>query len=102
MDFKKVAVGIFIFPIHCFNMKYSYPAIITVDKDDPTLLNVDFPDVVGGVTFGKGLDDALYMAGDLLKLMISSAPDQVYKPTSWEELVKKYDPKDIYIIEVEV
>ena len=35
-----------------------YPAIFRVDGEDNKFINVSFPDIFGGVTFGEGMKDA--------------------------------------------
>ena len=83
-------------------MKYVYPAVITRDKEIPTAFNVVFPDIIAGYTCGDSFDDALFMAKDLLKLMIEEVPAQVFPPSTVEDLEKDYPKEDIYFIEVEI
>ncbi len=77
-----------------------YPAIFRVDEEDPTFINVTFPDIWGGVTCGKGFDDALFMAKDLLKLMLESAPAQCEPPHSLEHTQKAFPKDKILMIKV--
>ena len=56
-------------------MKLRYPATFEVDKEDNNYINVTFPDIWGAVTFGEGMDDARYMAQDLLKTMAEYTKD---------------------------
>ncbi len=51
-------------------MKYIFPAVFTTDKYDSQYINVIFPDLQGCVTFGVGMEDAIYMAKDALKTML--------------------------------
>lgn len=83
-------------------MKVSYPAIFREDKEDPSWINVSFPDIWGGVTCGKGMDDALYMAEDLLKLMLETAPIQCERPSSFEETQKNFPNELIKMVTVDI
>ena len=83
-------------------MKYSYYAIFEKDKDDPSFINVTFPDIIPGVTCGDSFDDALYMAKDLLKLMLKEAPNQCFPPTSLEKLKIEFPGKEFVLVEVEI
>lgn len=82
--------------------KVSYPALFTVDKKDPAWINVSFPDIWGGVTCGQGMDDALYMAKDLLKLMLETAPIQCEKPHSLEETKANFPDRVVMMVTVEI
>ena len=83
-------------------MKISYPAIFRLDEEDPSWINVSFPDIWGGVTCGKGMDEALYMAKDLLKLMIETAPMQCEKPHSLEETKANFPEEQVLMVTVEI
>ena len=83
-------------------MKIAYPAIFEVDKEDSKFINVSFPDIWGGVTFGEGFDNAMYMAKDLLKLMLTEAPAQCEKPSSLEYTQNNFPDKKIIMVEVEI
>lgn len=81
-------------------MKYSYYAVLEKDKDGG--INVTFPDIICGVTCGDDYKDALYMAEDLLKLMITTAPKQCLKPSSLETLKERYPNSRIELITVHI
>jgi len=49
-------------------MKYSYTAVFT--PEDSGLINVDFPDLEGCYTSGDDITDAIYMAQDVLNLVL--------------------------------
>ena len=83
-------------------MKISYPAIFKEDKEDPSWINASFPDIWGGVTCGKGMDDALYMAKDLLKLMLETAPIQCERPSSLEETQKNFPNELVKMVTVDI
>lgn len=83
-------------------MKVSYPAIFREDKEDPSWINVSFPDIWGGVTCGKGMDDALFMAKDLLKLMLETAPIQCERPSSLEETQKNFPNELVKMVTVNI
>ena len=77
-----------------------YPAIFRVDSEDPEFINVTFPDIFGGVTFGKGYVDATFMAKDLLKLMLESCPVQCEPPHSLEYTQKTFPNDKVMMIKV--
>ena len=83
-------------------MKISYPAIFKNDEEDPNFINVCFPDIFGAYTFGDGIDDAIYMAKDLLKLMLETAPAQCEKPQTLEYTKKNFPDYVVSMIEVEI
>ena len=82
-------------------MKYVYPAIFK-RSDDGEFTEVDFPDIVCGVTCGTSYENAIFMAQDLLKLMILEAPNQVMKSSKIEDLISKYPNEKIVMIEVDI
>ena len=55
------------------NSKYVYPAIFKPEEEKKfrEYYNVEFPDVKGCCTFGKNLEEALFMAEDALALMLN-------------------------------
>ena len=79
----------------------SYPAIFKEDKEDPSWINVSFPDIWCGVTCGKGMEEALYMAKDLLKLMLETSPMQCEKPHSLEETQANFPDEIVKLVTVE-
>ena len=79
-----------------------YPAIFEIDKEDKEFINVTIPDIFGAVTFGKGMDDAMYMAKDLLKLMIKEAPNQCMPPHTLEETKENFPDKTVLMVEIEI
>ena len=79
---------------------YRYPAIFTQDPEDPKIISVQFPDIYPGVTFGEGFDDAMYMAKDLLTLMLTTARKQCFPPSSEESIRKDFPTGDIVYVEV--
>ena len=83
-------------------MKITYPAIFRIDKEDPTWINVSFPDIIAGVTCGRGMDNAIYMAKDLLKLMYESAKEQCLPPHTLLETQANFPNEDVRLIEIEI
>lgn len=81
-------------------MKYSYYAVLEKDIDGG--INVVFPDIICGVTCGDNYKDALLMAQDLLKLMITTAPNQCLKPSDLPTLKKKYPDSRIELITIHI
>ncbi len=84
---------------HLPTARIAYPAYIYQDEEDPGWWNVSFPDVIPGVTCGDSPDNALFMAKDLLALMIREAPVQVFPPSSLEQVKKE---RDLPVIMVEI
>ena len=83
-------------------MIYEYPAVFTVDKEDVGWVNVKFPDIFAGVTCGKGMDEAIFMAKDLLKLMLTDSPKQCLPPSRIEDVKKEFPGAVVIMIEVEI
>ena len=81
-------------------MKYSFPAIFRVDKEDNRYINVVFPDIYGAVTFGENMEDAIRMAKDLLIAMEDEL--KVSTPTSLEETRKNFSEDIVEMVEVEI
>ena len=81
-------------------MKYSFPAIFRIDKEDEKYVNVVFPDIFGAVTFGEGMDDARYMAKDLLIALEDEI--KVSKPSSLEVTKQNFPGETVEMVEVEI
>lgn len=64
--------------------------------------NVTFPDIFGGVTCGDSFEDAVYMAKDLLLIMLTSAKGQCFEPSSKEKMEKLFPDKKLVEIEVDI
>ena len=82
-------------------MKYTFPAIFEKDKENPKLINVTFPDLMGVVTFGEGMDDARAMAKDVLLSMLDFDYVKNTKPTSLEKTKENFKEKIVELVEVE-
>ena len=76
-----------------------YPAIIEKDEESDGW-NVTVPDIFGGVTCGSDYDDAIYMAKDMIKLMLTEAPGQCFPPKTLEETKSNFPDKIVVMIEV--
>lgn len=85
-------------------MKYSFPAVFEVDKEDKNFINVSFPDILGAVTFGVGKEDAIVMAKDALKSLLEYDYVKNITPTSLEQTKQNFKNEDVEIelIEVEI
>lgn len=83
-------------------MKYIYPVILEAEDDDENSINVTVPSIVGGVTCGDGEADAIFMAKDLIRLMLTEAPDQCNAPMSLDEAKHLFPNKRIVCVEVDV
>ena len=83
-------------------MKFSFPAIFSKEKEGG--FSVDFPDIIACVTCGDNMEDAIYMAKDVLKLMIETNGNnaQKSKPSDINELRKKFPNDIIKMIEIEI
>jgi len=53
----------------------AYPAILTPDSDEPDFYAVEFPDVPGALSQGKGLAKAMVMGSEALGLMLFDVHD---------------------------
>jgi len=75
-------------------MKYVYPAIFTVEKEN-ILVNV--PDLPGLHTFGNCIADALYMAQDAIEMWLWDAENNgeiIPQASSQKEIARKCTLKD--------
>lgn len=81
---------------------YAYPAVFSVDEEDPKYINVRFPDIIGGFTFGEGMEDAIYMAKDILTMKLTDSKHQCYPPSNIEEIKKEYPKDTVMMIEVTI
>ena len=83
--------------------KYAYPAIFRYSEEEKDMpFDVSFPDILGGVTCGTDFDNAMYMAKDLLKLMLTSALAQCSRPTPVKTLQRTFPGEMIVLVEVEL
>lgn len=83
-------------------MKYIYPALFENNNDEDMSVSVTFPDIFGGVTCGKNFDDAMFMAKDLLKILLTTAPAQCENPSTIEQMKCNFPNKQIVMVEVEL
>lgn len=84
-------------------MKYIYTVIFDDAKEFAEEgINVVAPDIFGGVTCGDNYDDAVFMAKDLIKIMLEDAPNQCQKPTPYERMKELFPDRRLVVIEVEV
>lgn len=72
------------------------------DEDDPKWINVTIPDIFSGVTCGDGKDHAIYMAKDLIRLMLLEAPNQCFEPKTLKETEKNFPNKKVVMVEVKM
>ena len=79
----------------------SYPAIIEKDEESDGW-NVTVPDIFGGVTCGEDYEDALWMAKDMIKLMLKEAPGQCFPPKTLEETKTNFPDNEVVMIEVDL
>jgi len=83
-------------------MKFSFPAIFIKEKDGG--YSVEFPDIIACVTCGDDMEDAVYMAEDVLRLMLEDNANnaQKSKPSDINKLIKEYPNDIVKIIQVEI
>ena len=77
----------------------SYPTIIQKEEESDWW-NVIVPDIFGGVTCGDSYEDAIKMAKDMIKLMITEAPGQCFPPKSLEETKNNFPNYEVIMVEV--
>lgn len=76
-------------------LRFTFPAVFLPEEEpgeDPPGINVNFPDIICGVTCGYGMEDALYMARDLLSLVLRGDANgcRAAVPTPVEVLRTRY------------
>ncbi len=81
-------------------MKYLYPVILEPDASGGFCVTV--PDIFGGVTCGEDEADAIFMAKDLIRLMLTEAPAQCNPPRTLEETQRSFKCKRVVAVEVEI
>ena len=79
----------------------SYPVIIK-KEDESDGWNITVPDIFGGVTCGDDYESAIYMAKDMIKLMIKEAPGQCFIPKTLEETKKNFPNDEVIMIEIDL
>lgn len=79
--------------------KYFYPAIFSKEGEYFNVKFLDFDDVF---TYGKGLDDAYYMAQDALYAMLPEYKDNLPKPTLNYMDIDVEDGSFITMVELDV
>ena len=81
-------------------MEYCFPAIFRVDAEDKNFINVSFPDIPGAVTFGEGMEEARFMAKDVLVAMEEYV--KVTTPSTLEKVQKNFPDDIIEMVKVEL
>ena len=82
-------------------MIYKFPAIFEQDKEEPKYINVTFPDLLGVVTFGEGLQNAIEMAKDVLLTMLEYDYIRNTPAKSLEQTQNNFPDKQVLMVEVE-
>lgn len=80
-------------------MTISYPIIIKIDGND---YNVVFPDLLGVVTFGYSINEAIEMAKDALKEAYLSNMLEGCKPSSLSKIKELFPNNLSYLISIEI
>lgn len=65
-----------------------YPSVLTPDEDDPSILNIKFPNVSGALTYKRGFKDAMLNASETLALTLYDKPN-LPEPSDIEDIRKK-------------
>ena len=79
---------------------YIYPAIFQKEGE---MYNISFPDLPDALTFGENLEDALYMAKDMLGIYLYSLEEDgvnIPEPTFPNEIKVKSKDEFVQLIEV--
>ncbi|BBL16702.1 TPA: type II toxin-antitoxin system HicB family antitoxin [Staphylococcus aureus] len=75
-------------------MKYHFYAVLQQEGDD---YNVYFPDLPGAITYGNNLEDAVFMAQDVLEghlLVMEDDGDDIPKPSEYRSLINNIDDNE--------
>lgn len=81
-------------------MKYAFPVIFRTDKENTKLINVCIPDIPGAVTFGQDLENARYMAKDLLIAL--SEEVKIATASSLQQTKQNFTNEIVEMVEVEI
>lgn len=84
-------------------MHYKFYAVFIKEKDSPDY-NVIFPNIVGGRTCGVNYQNAIYMANDLLKMMLEDNINNAQHPLSLtlEQIKEMYPEGEIKEFEIDI
>ncbi|WP_252313253.1 type II toxin-antitoxin system HicB family antitoxin [Sinobaca sp. H24] len=82
---------------------YKFPAIFETDEETLTI-TITFPDLPGAISQGDDLEDAMYMAGDVLVgfLLIMIEDGETIPEPSTTETIDLSEKAYIQMIEVEL
>lgn len=82
-------------------MKYTFPALLKVDKDDPNFTIISFPDLLGiGSECEKGKE--METAKEVLELALTAPHYRLCEPTDIEALKQKFPDCKVVLVEVDV
>jgi len=82
-------------------MKYTFPALIEEDKNDPGFYIITFPDLIGiGSECEAG--EEMEVAKEILSLALSSKHRRLVEPTDVEVLKKHYPNCEVILVEVDI
>lgn len=81
-------------------MKYSFPAVFKVDKENSKYINVFFPDIPGAVTFGESMDEARLMAKDCLIAMTEYVKETPASKIA--EIQKNFPDATVEMVEIDL
>ena len=82
-------------------MIYRFPAVFEQDKEDEKYINVVFPDLLGVVTFGEGMEDAVNMAKDVLLTMLEYDYIRNSNASTLEQTKSNFPGKQVLMVEVD-
>ena len=82
-------------------MIYRFPAVFEQDKEDEKYINVVFPDLLGVVTFGEGMEDAVNMAKDVLLTMLEYDYIRNSNASTLEQTKSNFPDKQVLMVEVD-
>ena len=82
-------------------MKYTFPALIEEDENDPGFYIINFPDLIGiGSECGPG--EEMDVAKEILSLALSIKHYRLMEPTDPEVLKKHYPNCEVMLVEVDI
>lgn len=79
----------------------AYPAVLIANSGTDDVYTVEFPDVKGAITEGKGMADACDKASEALGLMLYDAAD-LPKATDLKQVIADYPADEVKLITVDL
>lgn len=82
--------------------KYSFPAVLKQDEENPAYINVTFPDLPKAVAYGSDRLDAINAAEELLLKAMEMEKYANATASDYDKVCSQYAPNEVVLISVEI